>query len=247
MLVLPAAALAAGLPGSLAIAFGWSPAGRAVLSARQRCAEPDADGPSFIARALAWSVLLSLVIFMAAGVSNPRYAMPALGLPAVLAGHAAAVAYSNRDAKGARVWRALTLTRAWIVPALLLVTAAVYIPLSERQRDRSSGRAAGRAVGELLPEGAEVWADHVVEARPEILLYARARAEEMGRRVAARWRPASPGEPNPSPGPGGFLLLRRDAESGEMARHEAAGMKLEVIWQGRVHKFDCVLVRVRAE
>lgn len=244
ILTLPLVALAAGLPGSLAMVFAWSPAGRAALSPRQRDAEPARDGPSDIARALAWSTLLSLLILVIAGVSNPRYTMPAMALPAVLAAHAASVAASGREAKGTRVWRLLTLGHPAVVPGLLLIGALVYIPLSESQRDRSSGRAAGIEIGERLADGAEVWADHVVEARPEVLLYAQRRAAELSRRVEVRWKPATVEQPAPLPPGGNYVLLRSDAESGETARYAGAGAPLERIWAGRVHKYDCELLRV---
>ncbi|MCC6676645.1 MAG: glycosyltransferase family 39 protein [Phycisphaerales bacterium] len=247
VLTLPVAALAAGLPGSLGLLFAWSPAGRIALSTRQRAAEPVEDGPSFMARGLAWSCLLSLVILLIAGVSNPRYTMPAMGLPAVLTAHAASVAASGREAKGTRVWRLLTLSHPAIVPVILVIAAIVYIPVSEAQRERSSGRAAGHAIGGLLPDGATVWADHVVEARPEVLLYAQRRARELGRTVEVRWKPASPAAPNPLPPPGQFLLLRGDEASGEAARYAAAGIALRRVWTGRVHKFDCVLSQLSAE
>lgn len=244
VLILPLVALAAGLPASLGLLFAWSPAGRAALSSRQRDAEPEGDGPSRIARALAWACLLSLAVLMLAGVSNPRYTMPAMSLPALLIAHAASVAASGREPKGTRVWRLLTLGRPAAVALSLLIAGMISIPLTEASRERSSGRAAGRAVGELLPDGAEVWADHAVEARPEILLYAQRRARELGREVTPVWTPASPARATPFPPPGNFVLLRADAASGEQARYDRAGARLTPVWSGRVHKFDCVLSRV---
>lgn len=237
VLTLPFAATGASLPASLALLFAWSPAGRGVLSPRQRLAESDAPGPSDIARILALTTLLSIAILMIAGVSNPRYTMPAMTLPAILAAHAAAVAHSGLEAKGTRVWNALTLRRPAMLAAGLLVAAFVYVPLSESRRERSSGRAAGLALAEQIPDGAEVWADHLVEARPEVLLYAQRRAEALGRRVTPRWVPASDLSPCPAPPPGGCVLLRTDPASAEEARYRAAGIPMRELATGRVHKF----------
>lgn len=259
VLLLPFAALAAGMPGSLALFFAWSPAGRAALSPRQREAElghhvsgaasPATDeasiaGPSDMARALALTCLLSMAILIIAGVHNPRYAMPAMAIPAVLIAHAGSVAASGRDAKGTRLWSILTLKRAWLVPALLLLAAAVYIPLSESRRERTSGRAAGRAIAEAIPGlDVELWADHMVEARPEVLLYANIRAEELGHHIKPVWKRPSPTDLAPMPAPGDALLLRSDASSDEVQRYTDAGQmpKLQKLTTGRVHKFEFVL------
>lgn len=263
VLLLPFAALAAGAPGSLALFFAWSPAGRAALSPRQRetelarphdaapvaSSEPSIPGSSDIARALALTCLLSLANLIIAGVHNPRYAMPAMAIPAVLIAHAGSVAASGRDAKGTRLWNILTLKRPWLVPALLLIAAAVYIPLSESRRERTSGRAAGRAIAEAITQASngradvEMWADHMIEARPEVLLYANIRAEELGHHIKPVWKRSSLADPAPLPFVGDTLLLRSDASSDEVQRYADAGQmpRLQKLTTGRVHKFEFVL------
>src|SRR5690606_28947114 len=94
------------------------------------------------------------------------------------------------------------------------IGSQVYIWGIEPSRDGRSGREAGLALGKALPAGAEVWANDLVEAVPETLLYA-----QRAGGLQVRWRDVSPGEV-----PAGvYVVLRSDADSGEAAAWEQAG------------------------
>jgi 4-amino-4-deoxy-L-arabinose transferase-like glycosyltransferase len=232
------------LPASLAMLFPWgSDAWRERVAEDGRPAGAGGARPGEISRALAWSALWSLLAFTILGIGNERYGLPACALLTPL------VAYIARGAGGAFVGkrpaiaRAMLLGRAWVWPALLLIGAGVYIAVLEPDRRASSGREAGIALAAHLPDGAEVWADEMIEARPEVLLYAVREAAREGRRVRVRWLKP---EFMPTEHPDGLLLLlREDALIDEVARFEAAGRfgPLTELARGGVHKYTFVLCR----
>ena len=221
------------LPLSLALLFPWGPDAR-----REESGDRDA---TVIARALAWSCLSSLVILTLAGIHNPRYAMPAaVFLPPL-------TAYVARGAAGAFVGRRPRIARAMLLgspvswPVVLLLGAAAYALILAPRLTAPSGRAAGEEMAAHLPGGAEVWADHLVEARPEVLHYARRAA---GGGVRVRWVPQS--APPRFPPPGSFIVLRTDELSGEAEAFHEGGLldRLHPVHQGAVHKYTFVLYRV---
>lgn len=139
--------------------------------------------------------------------------------------------------------RAMFLGRPWAWPVVLLIGGVVYVGVFEPKRRASSGRDAGIALAAALPDGAEVWADEMVEARPEVLYYAVREAGRQGRDVRVRWL-----KPSflPAEQPGGLLLLLREDELvDEVSQY--GGMprfgSLEEIARGQVHKYTFVLVR----
>lgn len=233
VLAMPLLALLSALPASLALLFPWGPDAR-------REAESD-PRPIALARALAVTCLGSLLILLLAGVNNPRYALPSLSFIPVLA------AYILRGHAGAfvplrqRIARSMLLGHPVAWPVLLLIGAAVYITTLEPRQRATSGRDAGIALAAALPDGARVWADHMIEARPEVLLYAQRAAAADGRRVTFLWIPGmSRFQSLPRDG---YLLLRTDDQSGEARAYQDAGFldRLRPVHQGRVHKFDFTL------
>ncbi len=228
------------LPVSLALLYPWG------SSARLDAGRSDsARAPWMMARSIAWTCLLSLVLLTAIGVGNPRYTLPAMTIAPLLVPYVfSSVANSTSLARrlSARVG---TLWHPGAWPAILLAGAIGYIVFQERQRDASSGRESGEALAGVIPDGAVVWADGVIEARPEVLHYAVAAAARGGRRVTARWLPGLH-RGLELPAPGAFVLLRRDEMLSEMAAFERAGLRdrLVPLADGRVHKFDFVLCRV---
>jgi hypothetical protein len=126
----------------------------------------------------------------------------------------------------------------------LLAGAIVWVAVLEPREREKSGRAAGEEMGAMLPDGAMVWADHMVEARPEVLWYAQRVAARSGKHIDPQWWPnlarmlSLPRK--------GYLLLRTDQESGEEAAYRGAGFmdRLTKVWEGRVHKFGCALYRM---
>ena len=226
--------LATMLPVSFSLLFPWGPD-----AARER--EGEGVGPGLIARALAFSCVGTLVIFEVSGVSNERYGLPLCAVLAPLVAYVARGAHGAFLGKRPAIARAMLLGRAWVWPALLLIGAGVYIAVLEPDRRASSGREAGIALAAHLPDGAEVWADEMIEARPEVLLYAVREAAREGRRVRVRWLKP---EFMPTDHPDGLLLLlREDALIDEVARFEADGRfgALTELARGEVHKYTFVL------
>lgn len=180
VLALPLVSWASALPLSAALLFPFGP------DARREADADDRRRHLALARALALTTLLALLAYAALGVSNPRYAMPAFAPAAplvawVLAGRDDFFVPSRR-----RIASIILLGRPAHLLALLLLAAGVYLPLYERSRARNSGREAGFSVGVLLPPGATLHADALIDARPEILWYAR-RANPA---LAIRWTPS---------------------------------------------------------
>lgn len=213
VLSMPIVALASALPVSLALAPSLRRSGAA---------------GSLMARGVAWACVGSLVVLTAAGVHNPRYAMPSLAFLPVLVPFAVLA------------WpRVGGLMRPALV--VLLVGAGVWIGVLEPRQRAKSGREAGVAMARELPDGAMVWADEMIEARPETLWYAKQAAAGAGRRIEPVWvvgmtmLPSLPRQ--------GFLLVRSDELKSELAMYEKAGLmdRLNLKWEGRVHKYSCRL------
>lgn len=191
-----------------------------------------------VAKALAGTCIMGLVLLALLGVRNPRYALPAMVTIPVLV---AFVAASHRGAEPARRPFSRLASPRWLF--LLIPGAAIFILYHEPNLRRSSGRSPGLALGEHLEDGSEVWADHLIAARPETVEYARRRAAELGRDVRIRWVPGLAGR---LPDPGGFLVLRRDGTTDEEQPYRSAGLwqRLSPIHSGRVHEFEFTLYRV---
>lgn len=232
---MPVVAWASAFPASLALLFPWGPDARAEA--------PEGDEGWLMARATALAIVLSLGLYTVLGVHNPRYAMPAMTLapmlaPYVVRGFRGAFVPVRRGIAGILL---LGAPAAWGV--LLLAGGAVYITVIEPARRASSGAEAGAALGAALPAGAEVWANDLIEARPEVLLYARRAA---GRDLRVRWKPSLGASPS-LPDPGGYVVLRTDAGSTELGAFQRAGLldRLEESGAWTVHTYEFALYRVR--
>lgn len=230
---LPVVAWASGFPASLALLFPWGPDARAEVH--------EGDAGWRLARAVAVAMVVALGLYAALGVDNPRYAMPAMTLAPLLVPYVVRGWRERFVPVRRRIARVLLLgtPHAWI--ALLLAAGAAYVMVIEPSRRATSGRATGEAVGAALPAGAVVWANDLIEARPEVLLYARRAAPEKSLQV--RWQTAMGAEAS-LPGPGGFVALRIDAGSGESRRYAGVLDQLERVGAWTVHKFDFALYRV---
>jgi 4-amino-4-deoxy-L-arabinose transferase-like glycosyltransferase len=236
ILLLAPVSLAGAVPVSLALLVLLLPTPRPdyVVEQRRR------------ATALALACLGALAIYMAFGVSNNRYAMPALTVLAPLASFWLADAHIRLSAPAARRVRIV----AACIAGVLLVAIPPYAIWSEARRARNSGEDAGRALAALLPDHAEVWADQVVEQRPEILWYAQRFAAEQRVTIRPRWTPQRPGQPPRLPPPGGFVLVRTDArdDSGEHALITGAPalQGATPLWTTRVQNLGIALYRMPA-
>lgn len=237
ILVLPIAAFASHLPASLAMLplVGWQ----------------DLDDRDRVARACARAWVVSIVIYMAFGVSNNRYALPSIGLACLCvpwALHATAHRFGGLRRLGSTL---AVLGSPRVMLVLLLVAAGVRTWLVERREAIKSGREPGIALAEALlaetPLPIEIWADQLIEARPETLLYAERRADEDGRELRAFWSASwdpveadGPSLPAALPGLARFVLLRRDDDGyggSELARFRDAGLtsRLLPVYDGGVY------------
>ncbi|MCC6660436.1 MAG: glycosyltransferase family 39 protein [Phycisphaerales bacterium] len=224
ILLVPPAALVSALPTALVLPFAL---GRGA-----------GDDPR--ARAAAWTVLIALTFYPLLGVANPRYAMPALTLIPVL------IPWFLRNTADAWEGRTLSLARtvmlrvplAW--PIILGAGAMAYITVMEPSRHASSGREPGRALAASLPAGATVWANDLIEARPETLLYAVRAAAQAGRDVRVLWKPGLAAGQAPTPGT--FAVLRTDPDATDLPALRA--VPFDVVTTGSVHKYTFSLLRV---
>lgn len=239
VLLMPLMALLTALPGTLALLFVWP---------RSRGSESAANQADAAARAVALTCLLSLVVLAVLGVHNPRYAMPSLVFVPVLAGYVARGAAGGFADRRQRLAAVLLAGRGVPWLALLLVGGTVYVTVLEQhgRRARTSGREPGLVLGAHLPDGAVVLADQLIEARPEVLLYARRAAAAQGRAVRIRWIPGLAQQAQ-LPEPGGFLALRTDNAANELSAFLAHADALDEVARGRVHRFDYVLLRRRVD
>lgn len=239
VLLLAPTALVMALPASLALVMPMGmAANRQARTAGDRRALQHA-------RALGVSTLASLGLFTALGVSNPRYAMPAAVFVPPMVSYVYRGWIGGRFEGSAQRWaRGIGLGGAWVWVAVLAMAAGVYVPWSVMAREARSGREAGTALAAVLADGDVVMADGLVEARPEVLLYAQRAAAVQGRRVEMRWVPAA-GQVSLPP-PGTVLLLREDGLLDERSRYERAGLaaRLQPLHTGHVHKYDFTAWRV---
>lgn len=233
ILLISPTVLATMLPASLALLFPWGPD-----ASRERAGDDSGDA-GVASRALALSCVAVLVVFEVSGVSNARYGLPLCALLTPLVAYVARGAHGSFVGKRPAIARAMLLGRAWVWPVLLLVGAGVYIGVLEPHRRASSGRGAGVALAAHLPDGAEVWADEMIEARPEVLLYAAREAAREGRQVRVRWiKP----EFMPAEHPEGLLLLlREDDLIDEVTGCVDRFGSLTELARGEVHKYRFVL------
>ncbi|MBS0197415.1 MAG: glycosyltransferase family 39 protein [Planctomycetes bacterium] len=176
-------------------------------------------------RAIAWTCALSIVLYTILGVSNNRYAMPAATLLPICVAFVHVRVYQGIAPSRLALPRA---RRAAIIGALCLTVAALAVSawVERRRGEVTSGRAAGLALGELLKGPAELWADEMIDQRPEVLWYARERAVARGQPIRVRWIPWSTGRASPPapalPPSGSYLVLRHDPPPRDLSRSELA-------------------------
>ncbi|MCA9288816.1 MAG: glycosyltransferase family 39 protein [Phycisphaerales bacterium] len=249
ILTLPGAAWASMLPAGLAL-FLFLPRRRA-----ERPESGEATGlpprAERVGRVLALAWLIATLTYAAIGVSNPRYTLPAgTLLPPVVA--AALALWRTRaeegGLRGPRRGAARVLWLAW--PGSWIIVLAVgfvgFLVWYEAPRGRTSGDEAGAGLAAVLerettrspsgagadPRGPIVWADQLVECRPEVLLYAR----RWNPLVRARWnKPLESVEP----AVGDILIVRTDRHAlGDAEPTERERCTPMLGHAERVHAFD---------
>ncbi len=218
-------ALLAGLPMSLVLLFPWGP---------DAAAEPlgQDERARRMSRALAAATLATLGLFVALGVSNPRYALPALVFTPPLVGWAVN-GLGRMTASRARIARWMMLGGPSTVAAALLIAGVVYSVAIEPRVRTESGRQAGREIAALVPAGSEVAADHAIEARPEVLL------ELVRAGAVVRWMGTGTHWPT-----GAHMLARDDERSREADAHSGGSghRKRATLGRWRVHEYEVVLL-----
>ncbi|MDX2131373.1 MAG: glycosyltransferase family 39 protein [Planctomycetota bacterium] len=188
------AALAGALPWAIALPFALrrgtgSPADRAALS-------------------VSAGAIAGLACYAILGVDNPRYAMPSVVLVPLVYGAAIRRHAASRGAEHA--WgRRLLLGRPLVPLGFMTLVGVFYCQWYEHWRQvRHSGRSAAVALADVLPDGASVVADELLDTRPEMLWYASREKEHRGGRLDIAWVPGLP--PNAVPAHA-YVLLRCDA------------------------------------
>ena len=244
VLMLGPMALVAALPTSLAFMFPWGSDARA-----------EADGAGESARrilataqllALAW--ISSLAIMCVFGVGNHRYAMPAACLLAPIPCYVFRGVWGGRGLyatfgdKRRLLARRLTLGKPMALPAILVSAAVLGNFAARRMQVGVDGREAGRVVAGALAGSprVSVSADGLVEARPDVLLYARQTARRKGVDLQPRWMPGGAhGAAPPLPPAGAALVLRVDPEGDERPRYEQAILdgRLTALADGEVGRY----------
>jgi len=201
--------------------------------------------PAQVAKALGVTVIVSLVIYAVLGVSNNRYAMPALTLVPIAASFARLGFNQARASNNPRWTRLgkLALLHRPIVPIVILTFSTVlHHAWLELRRDRISGRETGEAMVSALPSGATLIANQMIEYRPETFFYGRQAAEKNGRPITVRWIPPHI-EPPAFPT---YVALRkpRDPAVATAAFEAAAADDRErnTVFRGFVHRFEVDIV-----
>jgi hypothetical protein len=225
VLALPVRTLIEALPvgAVLPLVFRW----------RQTEATQDTIG-----RALAWSCLVALLIYAVVGVSNTRYSMPAVGVLPCLTAYVLR-RHSEQPATARPLWARLLMDRPWAWGVVLLIAALASVIYTENRRaDHTSGKPAGIALGKVLEGSTQVWANALMDNRPEVLYYARQSAAELGREVRVRWVPPQHNGQGdlPMPPRGSYVAL---LEGDELVAYEQAGLLtgMHEVFRGQAHKF----------
>jgi 4-amino-4-deoxy-L-arabinose transferase-like glycosyltransferase len=206
----------------------------------------------------------SLLIFAAAGISNPRYAAPAIVPILLLVGiavtrhehlhRATAILQESLPAIAQRLrrWLGFMKNTAIVLLIACLIAAPIYAYLTNQSRLKNSGRSAALALAPRIKPGGLLYADHALEARAEILLYLRQFASQTTPPTSLRpiWLPGLDGQTIMNQGlpkDGAiYLLLRSDGRESEKARflRDHPTWKLSLLQQAKVHIFEFELFRV---
>ncbi len=251
--VIPMALLAA-LPASLAVLFAF---GKDARAEGDSTADPAWSRCVLAARACAFAFAASCLLYAAIGVGNHRYLLPATVFLAPIIGYVIRGLAGGGQGPFARagfnderrVFFKRLIIRGPVAWAAVLLSAALLINVAGTMRDDTdTGRAAGIALAQHLPDSATLWADDLIEARPDVLLYARRAAAASGRSLTCIWaKQQMLGGELPAPtAVGSFILIRTDAESGEALRYLPAieSGRLRPLHRGKVGKYAFAVFRV---
>lgn len=183
LVVLPIALISA-LPTSLAWLFPWGKDARAESLTDHQHAPATAAGQVAyrVARFLSLAWLFAALVYMLAGVSNPRYLLPASVLLPPIVGY---VVNGLGDGVGttagpwflparARIARLMLPARGRAWCAALVLGSLISAYLFAHREEAHAGERVGRVIAGFVSMqryGCEVYGDGVIEARPDVFLY----------------------------------------------------------------------------
>jgi len=203
----------------------------------------DRSNANQIARTVAASSLVSVLIYATYGLTNPRYAMPAVTFVSLLVGYFITLRQplSFRFAPTGINPSHWGLRGAAIA---LLITWAGYVGYIEPRAYAQSGRDEGIRLAKMLPDGAVLCADTLIEARPETLGYAREFASRAGKVITIHWNPLPPDHQPIAPKSGMYVALRTDND--EWRYWKEANLFDQIDWQteGTVYKYHYLMGKV---
>lgn len=258
VLSMPLVALVSAMPASLALLFPWG--GDAKREA--------AGTPQFqAARILSVACLGSLIALAVLGVDNPRYAMPSVCAVPMVVGYVVWGMQRDFVPLRRRIAQRLMLMRTgreigwW--PMVLVVVATAWCAisggyssseLSPRGLSKWSGHALAITAASAGHQRVDVLADHMIEARPEVLWYmSRARgADGVICSARPRWMPGLAAKSMPPELTAGALALLREDDGSDERRQatehwqNATAGELRELANGWVSKFRYSLMALRA-
>jgi len=229
VLLLAPWAFIAALPVSLAVLF---PFGADAVS------EWSGDPRSLrAARALGWTIVIGLVGMTLLGVSSVRYTMPVLVPAAPLVAYVIRGWAGEFDTVRRRDARIVLFGSPYVWVVMLGLGHVAFQMFYEASRRTSSGREVGLEVAQLLPDSNEIWANSMIDSRPELLWYATA-----GTDVRAKW--GSHEQLELAWTAGELVVLRTDYEGSEQKMFErvSGGEDCTIYFSGRVHKYEFSIV-----
>lgn len=245
--LLPILAFVSALPATFALLFPFGPDARKEAQKSDRVA-----AQTRLARALALSWLGAVGVSMLLGMDNPRYLLPAHALAAACTGYVFAGAFVDRwmQTKRVTIARVMTLGTPMVLAACLLIAVGVMHTMRFAWKPTPPAedpRALGARIAQLanpqdrFPSLSDIWADGLVEARPDVLWYA-TDSFILAHRRHLVWKKdaVQRGELPPARG---FLVLRlpttrepsdAPAEIDLYKEHIDAG-RLREVFRGQVH------------
>lgn len=237
-------ALVSALPASLALLWYFGDESRREAASSRSALTRRAYAAAGM---LAWGWAMSIVIMTVAGVSNPRYAMPAAWLLPLLCGWVARGVWGVRanfeDHRRALAKR-LTFRNPMSWPVVLAMVALVSSAAPNFARVGAGSDTVGADIARQAPAGTVIWADGLIEARPDVLLYAR---QASGGSLRPLWKKSEMRAGSMPPrGEGVYIALRSDEDSDETERYRAAraGGTLELVSEHAVGRYRFGLYRV---
>ncbi len=194
-----------------------------------------------IARTVSLTSIGVVLIFAAVGLTNERYTLPAFTVVSVLVGFGWVRVPKVRLGKYLVVPLSRPLLASTMIASGLVWFGYIHV-MEERIRSKS-GREEGYRLAAMLPDGAGVWGDGLIDARSETLLYARESARKQGRQLTIRWKHQED-RTLPIPPAGEYIIARTDPLAPERERLATRDSPIERVAEGEVYLYRYELLRV---